>query len=360
MKRAVLCVSNPQDYIEDLTDYSIMIIEPAATDARKKYLIEKSDYSLLITADNEQYRVGGDYKNERVFWYTSGTTGDSKFYSFSQSQIDNMASTICRSYDITANDRYVSVMSLSHAHGQGFYWAAKMAGCDMKFLSLDQIRNLPKFSPTFITAIPGILRVIGNLDIDPPRFIRGASAALPNTLYQHLRDKFQVPVIEAFGMTEALSHCFTNPLHGEQRMGTVGLPDGVEAKIINDRLLIRGPTLFTPNWFDTGDLAEQDSSGYYRILGRHLDQININGYKINPLSIEQQLIRHFSELKSCIVFGKDRFKCLYVGDYSPLQIQNFLVSVNTHCFPYLLKQVDSLPLTSLGKISRTWLDKNYQ
>jgi len=360
MKRAVLCVSNPQDYIKNLDEYSIMIIDPSATEARKQYLLEKSDYSFLITTDGEHYRDGSDYKNERVFWYTSGTTGDSKFYSFSQSQLDIMAKTICNSYNITANDRYVSVMSLSHAHGQGFYWAAKMANCDMKFLPLDQIRNLPKFSPTFITAIPGILRIIGNLDIDPPRFIRSASAALPNTLYQYLKDKFHVPVIEAFGMTEALSHCFTNPLHGEQRIGTVGLPDGIEAKIINDRLLIRGPTLCTTDWLDTGDLVEKDTAGYYRILGRHVDQININGYKINPLSIEQQLKEHFPDMQSCAVFGKDRFKCLYVGDYSPLQIQKFLSSINAHCFPYLLKQVDTLPLTSLGKVSRTWLDENYQ
>jgi len=360
MKRAVLCVPNPQDYIKDLDDYSIMILEPSATEARKKYLIGKSDYSLLITADGEKYRNGNDYKNERVFWYTSGTTGDSKFYSFTQNQLDIMSRTICNSYSITTNDRYVSVMSLSHAHGQGFYWATRMAGCDVKFLSLEQIRKLPEFSPTFVTAIPGILKVIGNLDLRTLRFIRSASAALPDGLYQHLKNKFSIPVIEAFGMTEALSHCFTNPLNGEQRIGTVGQPDGIQAKIVNNCLYIKGPTLCTTDWLDTGDIAEQDSAGYYRILGRHIDQININGYKINSLSIEKQLMEHFPNLQGCVVFGKDRLKCLYVGDVSPQEIKKFLININTHCFPYLLTQVDTLPLTSFGKVSRTWLDENYQ
>jgi len=360
MKRAVICVSRPQDYIHQLDHYSIMIVDPKATAQRQQYLLEQADWSLLITDQGEQYRDGGNYPNEKLLWYTSGTTGDSKFYSFTQGQIDIMASTICTAYNITANDRYVSVMSLSHSHGQGFYWATKLADCEVQFLTLDHIRDLARLSPTFVTAIPGMLKLIGNLSLDSLRFIRSASAALPDSLYQHLSEKFCVPVIEAFGMTEALSHCFTNPLNGEQRMGTVGLPDGVEAKIVNNRLLIRGPTLFAPDWFDTGDLAEQDSAGYYRVLGRHIDQININGYKINPLSIEQQLLEHFPKLKGCVVFGKDRFKCLYVGDYSPQQIQKFLVSINTHCFPYLLIQVDTLPLTSLGKVSRTWLDETYQ
>jgi len=360
MKRAVLCVSNPQDYIKNLDEYSIMIVEPAVTDARKQYLLEKSDYSLLITADGEHYRDGGNYKNERIFMYTSGTTGDSKFYGYSQDQLNMLTKTMCDSYELTANDRYVSVMSLAHAHGQAFYWAALRAGCEMNFLSVPELRQLPKFSPTLITAVPAILKVVGQMELDSLRFIRAASAALPDALYQHLRSKFEVPVIEAFGMTEAISHCFTNPLHGEQRMGTVGLPDGIEAKIDNNHLLIKGPTVCVNDWFDTGDLAEQDSAGYYRILGRHVDQINVNGYKINPISIERQLAEHFPNMQECAIFGKSYVKCLYVGECNPQEVQNFLVSINQHCRPRLLKQVDTLPLKYPGKVSRTWMDENYQ
>jgi acyl-coenzyme A synthetase/AMP-(fatty) acid ligase len=117
--------------------------------------------------------------------------------------------------------------------------------------------------------------------------------------------------------------------------------------------------LCVADWFDTGDLAEQDTAGYFRILGRHVDQININGYKINPSSIEKQLLQNFPNLQDCVIFGKDKLKCLYVGDYSPHHIQKFLVDVNAHCFPRVLQQVDSVPLTSTGKVSRTWLDQNY-
>lgn len=359
MKRAVLCVENPQDYIPKLDNYSIMIINPATTPARNRYLLEHSDWSLLITDTEEKTRDGNDYPNERVLWYTSGTTGDSKFCSFSQRQLNHMAETIVHAYDLTENDRYVSIMSLWHAHGQGFYWATQLAGCETTFLNVKDIRHLPDYSPTFITAIPDVLRVVGDLDLQDLRFIRGASAALPNELYTGLKSKFNVPVIEAFGMTEAMSHCFTNPLYGEQRIGTVGLPDGIEARIEDGRLLIRGPTLSRTEWFDTGDLAEQDSAGYYKILGRSRDQINIKGVKLNPTSIERQLLESVAGLNSCVIFGTDRVKCLYTGSCTAIDIRDFLTTLGAHCRPVLIELATEIPLSPTGKISRSLLDSMY-
>ena len=359
MKRAVLCVTNPQDYIPQLNDYSIMVINPDAAASRNEYLLAKSDYSLLITPDGDHLRNGGDYHNERVLWYTSGTTGDSKFCSFSQEQIDILAQRICTTYNITANDRYVSIMSLWHAHGQGFYWATQLAGCETHYVPVKDIRTMSSYSPTFITAVPDVLRVIGQLTFDHLRFIRGASAALPNTLFTELKHKFNVPIIEAFGMTEALSHCFTNPLNGQRRMGTIGLPDGVEADIVDGQLYIKGPTLFTADWYNTGDLAEQDEAGYYRILGRHRDQINVKGKKLNPVSLETQLLNHIPGLADCVVFGSDAVKCLYVGTCDPEDIRRYLIALGPQCKPKVLECVDVVPVSPSGKISRTWLDSKF-
>lgn len=357
MKRAVLCVPNPEKYIDSLNDYSIMIINPDAPHTRKQYLLDQSDYSLKITVNGEEYRNGNDYGDEKVFWYTSGTTGDSKFYGFTQTQIDIMSNTICRAYDISSDDRYTSIMPLWHAHGQGFYWATKFAGCETRFLSIKEIKNIESTSPTFITAVPDILKLVTRYKLQNLRFIRSASAALPSDLHDTLLT-FNVPVLEAFGMTEALSHCFTNPLHGEQRKGTIGLPSGVEAKIIDDLLYIKGSTLFTNDWFDTGDLADQDAAGYYRITGRHRDQINIKGYKINPASIERQLLEYLPALDSCVIFGSDKIKCIYVGDVSKKSVIQFLIRIHPLCRPCYIKQVEEIPIGDNNKISRTWLTKN--
>lgn len=356
--RAIICSQEPWKYIDSLDDYSIMIVNPSSGSTRLDYLLSKSDYSLLITDQGETHRVGQLY-DERLFWYTSGTTGDSKFCSFTQEQLNHTARVICKSYELTANDRYVGIMPLWHAHGQGFYWATKMAQCEQNFLPVQDVRLLPKFHPTFITAVPDLLKTICNFDLSSLRFVRGASSPLSTALYHSIKSKFNVPVIEAFGMTEALSHCFTNPLHGEQRQGTVGLPDGIDAKIKNGQLYIQGPSVCVKEWYDTGDLAEMDPMGYYKILGRSQDQISVRGIKFNPVSLEKKLQQNFPELTQCVIFGSDTIKCVYTGKCIPTQIVTFLISLNSYCRPAMVKRVAEIPVAPNGKISRVWLESYF-
>jgi len=359
MKRVVICVPNPQDYINQFADYSIMIINPDTPESRKQYLLDHADWSLLITEQGTQYRDGNNYPDEKLLWYTSGTTGDSKFCSFTQAQLDQMSKTICQAYNISANDRYVSVMPLWHAHGQGFYWATQYAKCETNFVTVKNIRNISGYNPTFITAVPDVLKVIGQFDFDNLRFIRGASAPMSWQLYQDLQTRFNVPIIEAFGMTEALSHCFTNPLNGEQRVGTVGLPDGIEADIKDGQLWIKGPCLFQSGWYNTGDLAEQDSQGYYKIVGRFKDRINIRGYKFDPANIERQLLSAVPGLKEIAIFGNESVNCVYVGNCLKQEIQQALVKIHPSCWPAYLDQVDAIAIGPSGKISRSWLTNYY-
>jgi long-subunit acyl-CoA synthetase (AMP-forming) len=335
-----------------------MTVTPDTPPARQKYLLDHSDWSMKITVDGTEYRDGGNYENERIFAYTSGTTGDSKFYSFSQAQIDDCIDRMIQSYEITANDRYVGIMPLWHAHGQAFYWLTKKIKCETHFMSVAGLRNMPNYQPTFVTGVPDILKAMPQLNFDSLRFIRSASSAMPDWLYKNLQQRFGVPVIEAFGMTEAYSHCFTNPLHGEHRLGTVGLPDGIEATINDEgHLLIRGPSVVTDDWFDTGDLAEQDSAGYYRILGRSVDQLNIKGKKFNPSSLESQVLKHITTVSECVIFGDHEFNCLYVGDCDPTEVLTFLLSLDPQLRPVMLNKTDEIPSQHSGKISRSYLKK---
>jgi acyl-coenzyme A synthetase/AMP-(fatty) acid ligase len=360
MKRAVICVPNPWDYIPLYEkDYSIMVLNPGAPADRNQYLLNNADWSLLVTPDNEQIRAGSNYPNEKVYWYTSGTTGDSKFYGFTHEQVDYVCQQIIQSYQLTANDRYASVMSLWHAHGQMFYWVSKMVGMETTFLPINRLQEIAVYSPTFITGIPDILKALMKQRFDHLRFVRSASAALPPQLHQTMKERFGVPIVESFGMTESCSHCLTNPLEGEQRIGTVGLPVGVEARLENNRLYIKGPAIAKPGWFDTGDLAEQDEKGYYRILGRSVDRINVRGYKLDPLSLENKLYVALPDLKELAVFGTDSVKCIYNGPYDKKQIKEVLVSMGRSCYPSVLEAVDVIPKNAAGKVSRTLLDSIY-
>jgi long-chain acyl-CoA synthetase len=360
MKRVVLAVPDPWNYIDQFQDYSLMILNPQVTPNRFDYLTNAADWSVLVTSTKERYRNGGNSHNEKLFWYTSGTTGDSKFYSISQEKIDHVCNCLIADYDINNNDRYVSIMPLWHAHGQMFYWLAKKVGFEINFLPMPKLAQVEKYSPTFISAIPDALKVLSKFDFDDLRFVRSASSALPDTVYQQLTHNFNVPVIEAFGMTESTSHCFTNPLYGQQKVGTVGLPSGIEAQIRDQRLWIRGPAVAATDWFDTGDLAETDNQGYYKILGRANDTINIKGYKINPVSIEQQILKAFPLITECAVFGTNQLKCLYAGKVDTKTVSTFLTNLGSHCRPKLIQQVSKVPVNSMGKVSRTMLNQEFQ
>lgn len=359
MKRVVLCVEHPEHYIPQYRDYSVMIVNPATSTARLQYLLDNSDYSLLVTDKAITQRPGGDYPDAAV-WYTSGTTGDSKFCRFTQSQLATLANTICNAYEINPNDRYLSIMPLWHAHGLGMYWAAQQAKCEVKYIKPGDLRDTIDFSPTIISAIPDFLRLFMRQSFPDLRFVRSASSALPNQLYNDLKSWSRRPVLEAFGMTEAGSHCFTNPLHEEQRIGTVGLPSGVDARIVDGQLEIQGPSVYKSGWFATGDIAEQDDCGYYKIIGRLQDRINIRGYKIDPLSVENQLYNIVPEITQVAVFGTTRMMCVYTGSATEQQIRQAINGIGLHCNPKLVERVDSIPVNNAGKVSRRMLTELYQ
>lgn len=356
MKRAVICVTRPWEHISAWEkDYSIMAVNPNDHPTKLNHLISESDYSLLIKDDGIIERQGGDYGDEKILWYTSGTTGLPKLYSFSQTQLSRKLRTVQSAYQITANDRYVGCMPLWHGHGQLFYFLAQAVGFESYFGTIKDIKLMEQVQPTFITSIPDLMPVFMKLDLTHLRFARTASSALPDHMYQKMCEKWRCPVIEAFGMTEALSQCFSNPLHGPQRPGTVGLAQDIEVVLKGKHLWIKGPCTVNQDWVDTGDLAEQDDHGYYRILGRYRDQIKIRGIAINPLILENALLNHFSDITECVIFGTDQLKCLYIGDVTPNQVTSFLKTFGTHCRPTLCQAVEQIPKNTNGKISRPHL-----
>ena len=357
MKRAVICVKNPEQYITDLeNEYSLMIVNPDQPIKRLEYLLEKSDYSLLVTDSNSKIRNGKDYPGERLYWYTSGTTGDSKFYGFNDAQKSVMIDSMINAYQLTADHRYASVMPLWHAHGAHFYWATKKAGCETEFFNTRQLNKVEEFSPTLLSAIPKIINFFTRYKFPDLQLIVSASVAYPLTKLKIAQDYYRVPILDAFGMTEAMGFCITNPLNGVIKPGTVGKPFNVEAKVEDQKLYIKGPTVVVDGWMETGDLASVDGDGYYTIIGRSVEQINVNGIKINPLSIEAQLLDQFFDLQQVSIFGEDTLNCIYVDEK---EIKTFLHSLGDHCFPKLLIKTDEIPTNENGKISRKYLARTF-
>lgn len=140
------------------------------------------------------------------------------------------------------------------------------------------------------------------------RFIRSCSAALPPKVKRDLEEAFHVPVIDAYGMTEAAHQVCSNPLPPKERKElSVGLAAGPEVSVMDGQgnllpagevgeIVIRGPNVvegyagnstanlesFMNGWFKTGDQGYLNHEGYLFIVGRFKEIINRGGEKVSP------------------------------------------------------------------------------
>ena len=222
-------------------------------------------------------------------------------------------------------------MPLFHIHGLVAATLASVAAgariaCMPGFYAPHFLDWLQSYQPTWYTAVPTMHRAVLERAKDHAqmlaghqlRFVRSSSAALPPKLMGDLEHMFGVPVIEAYGMTEASHQIASNPLPPhERKAGSVGRATGVQISIMNQagkllqrgtqgEVVIRGQSVtrgyernseanlqsFIDGWFHTGDLGHLDSDGYLFVTGRIKEIINRGGQKISPREVDEILIDH--------------------------------------------------------------------
>ncbi len=331
--------------------------------------------------------------------HTSGTTSRPKIVPIRQGQICASAASIASCLQLDRNDTALGVMPLFHIHGL-------VASLLSVLHSGGRVIYLSRFEPTtfeeglvearatWFTAVPTMLQAIlkhcRDLDVGrlALRFIRSSSAPLPATLFKELERRFGVPVIEAYGMTEAAHQIASNPLPPRDRkIGSVGITAGLEvttlsadgkslAKGETGEIAIRGPTLFTgyennpkanddafvDEWFRTGDLGCVDEEGYIRIEGRLKEIINRGGEKIAPREVEDVLLEH-PDIDQAAAFpvahgtlGEDIAATVVLREGSNLseeEIREHLAGVLAEFkVPQRIIVLDEIPKGPTGKVQR--------
>ena len=262
--------------------------------------------------------------------YTSGTTARPKMVPLTHSNLLASAGNIVTALQLTEKDRCLNLMPLFHIHGLvGAVLSSIVAGsevvCTTGFDLEQFLPWLEEFRPTWYTAVPTMHQAIlkrakatRESITSSLRLIRSSSAPLPPTVTAELEDLFKVPVIEAYGMTEASHQIASNPLPPwQRRVGSVGVATGSEIAIADEQgkflpagrrgeILIRGANVtqgyennpeankeaFTHGWFRTGDQGYLDEDGYLFITGRLKEIINRGGEKISPREVDEVLIDH--------------------------------------------------------------------
>ncbi|MFJ8005324.1 AMP-binding protein [Streptomyces fagopyri] len=263
--------------------------------------------------------------------HTSGTTSRPKLVPLTHANLSAAARNTCAAFGIGEDDRCLNMMPLFHAHGLTSTLLATLAGggaivCAPGFSDTGFFTWMKEFDPTWYSAVPtmhqALLAVAGDhtatLSAARLRFIRSASAPLPGPVLNALEDAFGVPVIEAYGMTEAGSLATANPLPpGARKLRSVGLPVGEPVAVLDrdgrpqpagssGEIAIRGENVmagyednpeanrlaFTGGWLRTGDEGWLDEDGYLYISGRTKEIINRGGSKVTPAEIDEVLAGH--------------------------------------------------------------------
>src|SRR5271154_4271406 len=208
----------------------------------------------------------GQEGDEALVLHTSGTTARPKMVPLTQATLTASARSIAASLGLDASDRCLNVMPLFHIHGLvGALLATVASGgsivCTPGFQAPLFLEWCEKFATSWYTAVPTMHQAVlararhegaqrGNLKL---RFIRSCSAALAPQLMAEMETTFGVPVVEAYGMTEASHQIATNPTPpGARKPGSVGIAAGAEVALMDEagnllapgeigEIVLRGP-----------------------------------------------------------------------------------------------------------------------
>jgi acyl-CoA synthetase (AMP-forming)/AMP-acid ligase II len=330
--------------------------------------------------------------------HTSGTTSRPKRVPLSHANLLTSARNVANTYQLTDDDVSLCVMPLFHVHGL-------VASTLATFATGGTVVIPPKFNPlsfwatvrdqraNWYSAVPTIHQVLLSrakgtrpAGADQLRFIRSCSAALAPQVMSDLESTFGVPVLEAYGMTEAAHQMASNPLPPfERKPGSVGPGTAVEIVILDEKgnllppgtvgeVSIKGANVFSGyegnaeanaesfsnGWFRTGDQGTLDREGYLTLVGRLKELINRGGEKISPREIDEALLRHPSVAEACCfgipdrVYGEGVAAAVVLKDVATEKdlIAHCRASLSDFKCPTTIYIMDSIPRTATGKIQR--------
>ena len=260
--------------------------------------------------------------------FTSGTTGKPKGALLSHGNLAHNAESLIDAWGFTSSDNLVHALPLFHTHG--LFVALHCALGSGATVTL-----LPRFTPAHVlecmqseppsTVMMGVpthyARLLRDTDIDREatagmRLFVSGSAPMSPVLHNEFKRRTGHSVLERYGMTET-SMLTSNPLEGDRKPGSVGLPlRGTRVRLVDTTkadptiddfkrvvgsVEVQGPSVFAgywrrpelhdeaftaDGWFRTGDLATIDNDGYLYLVGRSKDLVITGGLNVYPADIE--------------------------------------------------------------------------
>lgn len=280
-------------------------------------------FRIAVVGSKQRAHKASD---EALLLFTSGSTGGPKGVVLTNQNLLAEAKFIKDGHRLTELDIVLSILPFFHVNGLVItlittVYAGGSAVIPRKFSASKFWGWVKQYQTTWFSAVPTILSILlskenqQEADTTSLRFARSASSSLPVAILEKFEELFGIPVIEAYGLSEAGSQIATNPLPpGIRKAGSVGLPAGNQIKIVDGNsqtvpygvegeVIVKGDNItpgyhnnprankesFKDGWFYTGDLGYFDEDGYLFLTGRRKELINRAGEKISPREVDEIL-----------------------------------------------------------------------
>jgi len=270
----------------------------------------------------------------------------------------------------------------------------------------DLLGSINKYRATIFPGVPALYVAINNnpdvaagkYDIKSVRICLSGSAPLLQETKQRFETLTGGKLVEAFGLTEAHVATHANPIYGENRPGSIGLPlPGVDCKIVNTsdgqtvlpvgdvgELVIKSPSVMqgywnmpteTANtlrdgWLYTGDIARMDEDGYFYIEDRKKDMIICGGYNVYPREVEEVLAGHPAIMEVAVAGVQDpkrgeTVKAWVVKIPGEELSEGELIEwskgqLARYKYPRMVEFLDELPKSGVGKVLKRELVKEHE
>jgi malonyl-CoA/methylmalonyl-CoA synthetase len=351
----------------------------------------------------QDVRVSGD--ELAAILYTSGTTGRSKGAMLTHDNLSSNAATLADVWGFSPEDVLLHALPIFHTHGLFVATnTALLSGCTMLFESRFDAARVIALLPQ-VTCLMGVPTFYSRLLLQPdltPEVAKGVrlfvSGSAPLSAETHREFKMRTghAILERYGMTETGMNT-SNPLDGDRRAGTVGLPlPGVSLRIAHPEtgavlpqgeigvIEVRGPNVFRGYWrnpektaeefrpdgfFITGDLGSIDEDGYVTISGRSKDLIISGGFNVYPAEIEAVLDSLAGVAESAVIGvpHPDLGECVTAvvtqrpgASLDPERLRDELAAVLArYKVPRKIIVVEELPRNAMGKVQKNVLRTTY-
>lgn len=243
-----------------------------------------------------------------------------------------------------------------------------------------------------LTINPAMIRMLidqvpAEQDLTPVRYVSSGTAPLPAALREEFERRFGVPVLQAYGQTEAFGgiaiESVKDVLAGRRRSGSVGKPlPGVELRIVDDtgsdvsagetgEILVRSrsatsgyvgsdvrPPVDEDGWLTTGDRGHLDSEGYLYVTGRSKNIIICGGFNIVPEELEAALLNDDCVRDAAVLgvadprLGEIPVALVESSDAPVAILERAAARLASYKRPRRLFVVDRLPRVINGKVDR--------